>query len=109
MPIHTLQDRWIPETDHTGYAFGLNNVGLLANAYSGERLSDCPAAPIPSICPFEPQSHLTREEYPAHGGVKYTDPCFKLKFADGVRDVVLRFDSCETRAHRARTARAFAC
>ena len=36
-----------------------------------------------------------REEYPAYGGVKYSDPCLKLSFEDGTRDVVLRFETDE--------------
>ena len=98
MPIYTLQEHWILETANTGYAFGVSKTGLLAHSYWGERLPSAQDYPPPPACkshPFNPEPHLTREEYPGYGGIKYTDPCLKLTFADGVRDVVLRFDSSE--------------
>lgn len=99
MPIHTSPNHWVLETDHTGYAFGLNQAGLLAHSYWGERLPNPqdypPAPPRRSWQSFSPEAHLTPEEYPGYGGIKYIDPCLKLTFADGVRDVVLRFDSAE--------------
>ena len=36
-----------------------------------------------------------QEEYPAYAGTKYTEPCLKTTFADGVRDTVLRFAGAE--------------
>ena len=41
------------------------------------------------------RAQLTPEEYPGYEDIKFTDPCLKVAFADGVRDVVLRFDSAE--------------
>lgn len=99
MPIHLSQNHWVLETDHTGYAFGLNRAGLLAHSYWGERLPNAqdypPAPPLRSWQSFSGELHLTPEEYPGYGGIKYIDPCLKVTFADGVRDVVLRFDSAE--------------
>src|SRR4029077_2172031 len=54
-----------------------------------------PAAPLRSWQSFSREPHLTPEEYPGYGGIKYIDPCLKVTFADGVRDVVLRFESTE--------------
>lgn len=99
MPIHTSQNHWVLETEHTGYAFGLNQAGLLAHSYWGERLPNAqdypPAPPLRSWQSFNGEPHLTPEEYPGYGGIKYIDPCLKVTFADGVRDVILRFDSAE--------------
>lgn len=99
MPIHKNQNHWVLETQNTGYAFGLNELGMLAHAYWGERLpnvQDYPPAPaLRNWQSFSPEPHLTPEEYPGHGGIKYIDPCLKVSFADGVRDVVLQFESAE--------------
>ena len=40
--------------------------------------------------------HSMQEEYPAYAGTKYTEPCLKTTFADGVRDTVLSFVGAET-------------
>jgi alpha-galactosidase len=99
MPIHTTEQGWILETETTAYALGLNAAGLLAHRYWGPRLpypEDYPAAPDPRPwASFNGAAQRTPEEYPAYAGTKYIDPCLKLTFADGVRDVVLQFDRAE--------------
>ncbi len=99
MAIHLLPNRWILETRNSGYTFGLNDAGLLAHSYWGPRLayaSDYPAPPSPAMwAAFNGPAHLTPEEYPGYGGTKYIEPCLKVMFADGVRDVVLKFVSAE--------------
>ena len=97
MPIFDGQTGWVLETAHTGYAIGLNHAGQLTHRYWGARLpfaDDYPAAPNPSNwASFNRGDHLTAEEFPAYAGPKYTDPCLKVTFPDGVRDCVLAFDS----------------
>ena len=99
MPIHTSPVRWILETDHTAYAFGLDPEGRLVNSYWGERLiqpADYPAASFQHFwSSFNDIGQLAREEYPAETGLKYIEPCFKAHYADGVRDTVLRFERAE--------------
>ena len=99
MPIHTSSDRWILETDHTAYVIGLDPDGRLVNLYWGERLIrpvDYPAANLShSWASFNDAGQLAFEEYPAETGLKYTEPCFKAHYADGVRDTVWRFESAE--------------
>lgn len=57
---------------------------------------DYPPAPaLRSWQSFSPASHLTPEEYPGYRGIKFIDPCLKVTFADGVRNVVLCLDSTE--------------
>src|SRR5512138_3401530 len=96
MPIHSTPDHWILETDHTGYAFGLDPDGRLVNFYWGERLTspaDYPAAnAAPFSASFTDAGQGAREEYPCETGLKYVEPCFKALYGDGVRDTVLRFD-----------------
>src|SRR4051812_705927 len=99
MPIHTTAQGWVLETATTGYAFGLNQAGLLAHRYWGARLpapDDYPPAPNPGIwSAFNNPAQLTLEEYPGYEDIKFIDPCLKVTFADGVRDVVLRFEAAE--------------
>jgi alpha-galactosidase len=102
MPIHATDQGWVLETATTGYALGLNRAGLLVHRYWGVRLPapvDYPAAPNPGIwSSFNNAAQLTPEEYPGYEDIKFIDPCLKVTFADGVRDVVLRFESAEVRA-----------
>lgn len=101
MPIHTANRAWVLETRHCGYALGVNAQGLLAHRYWGARLprvEDYPPAPDPPFwASFESPAQRTPEEYPGHGGIKYIDPCLKVTFADGVRDVVLQLQRYDVR------------
>ena len=36
---------------------------------------------------------MTPEEYPGWGGMRYAEPCAKITFGDGARDLVLKYDS----------------
>lgn len=99
MPIHVTDQGWTLETQTTGYALGLNAAGLLVHRYWGPRLpeqDDYPPAAyhLEQVSFYEPFT-LTPEEYPPHGGPRFIDPCLKASFADGVRDVVLTFESAE--------------
>lgn len=99
MPIHTSQNFWILETDHTAYALGLDSEGRLVNLYWGERLprvSDYPKESFPlNWASFSGAGQNAREEFPAETGLKYIEPCFKAVYPDGVRDSVLCFDKAE--------------
>ena len=95
MPIHAHEQGWILETRSTGYAFGLNEAGLLTHRYWGARLpfhDDYPPPAKSKIwASFNNAIQQTLEEYPGYEEMKFTDPCIKVTFADGVRDVdVLR-------------------
>jgi len=100
VPIHETEVGWILETDRAGYAFGLDRAGRLAHRYWGLRLpypADYPPPPPAPVAwaSFNDAGHLTPEEYPGYGGLSYVDPCLKVTFADGVRDVVLRVATTE--------------
>ncbi len=99
MPIHTTISGWVLETHRTAYALGLNSAGMLAHRYWGPTLprpEDYPPA-MDSIgwSAFNGPGEIVPEEYPGYAGAKYIDPCLKITFADGVRDVVLEFASSE--------------
>jgi len=92
MPIQASSTQWILETDHTAYAFGLNQAGLLTHRYWGLRLPRITDYPMPADPVFwgaDGASHFTPHEYPIYGGLSYVDPCLKVTFIDGVRDLVL--------------------
>ena len=94
MPIQAEPARWILETDHTAYVFGLNQAGLLTHCYWGVRLprpGDYPEPVNPVFWAADGAAHFTPHEYPAYGGLSYVDPCLKVTFADGVRDLVLTY------------------
>jgi alpha-galactosidase len=99
MLIQADGHNWLLECDHSAYALGLNRAGLVTHRYWGARLSragDYPDAPDPMPrASFDMTAHLTPEEYPGYGEMKFTDPCLKASFADGVRDVVLRLAAAD--------------
>lgn len=99
MPIHTTSNGWILETHQTGYAMGLDPNGLLVHTYWGARLprpQDYPTPPASrEWASFNGIGHLACEEYPAYAGTKYSEPCFKATFANGVRDTVWVFEKAE--------------
>ena len=87
---------WVLETDHTAYALGVNERGLLVHRYWGPRLpypTDYPPSPAPrGLASFSEAEQLAPEEYPSVGALRYKEPCLALAFADGVRDVSLRVE-----------------
>lgn len=99
MPINHVNQTWILETTNTGYALGINAEGLLSHSYWGvrlPRLEDYPSPPIgEKWSSFNNAAHLTPEEFPTPHGMKFTQPGITLRFADGVRDLRVRFDSYE--------------
>ncbi|HEX2906658.1 MAG TPA: alpha-galactosidase [Phototrophicaceae bacterium] len=99
MPITTRSNFWILETHSTAYALGINWTGTPVHAYWGARLpyaEDYPAAPAKAgWASFSDAAHLTPEEYPGYAGMKFIEPCLKVTFADGVRDVVLTYDKAD--------------
>lgn len=99
MTIRAIPQGWVLETRTTGYALGVNDAGRLSHRYWGVRLpylEDYPLAANPAgWASFNGPTHLTPEEYPAYGGISYIDPCLKVTFADGVRDLVLQIDPAQ--------------
>lgn len=109
MPIQASGNNWILETRHTAYAFGLHSTGLLAHHYWGAKLPylddylgdrfDEDKLVVGSYVlqeiPFDSPGNLVPQEYPTGAGTEYLEPCLKLVFADGVRDVRLQFERAE--------------
>src|SRR5260221_10218842 len=99
MTIYTSPCGWVLETQSIGYAFGLNPAGRLIHSYWGARLPQIDDYPVPSSsegwASFNGPAQLEPQEYPGYGGANYIDPCLKVTFADGVRDLLLQFDSAD--------------
>jgi alpha-galactosidase len=97
MSIQKRSQYWILETNKTAYAFGINEAGLLVHSYWGSKLTalaDYPAPLSPNEwASFNKPSQLTTEEYTGSEDMKFNEPAIKLSYADGVRDVRLRYTS----------------
>jgi len=79
------------------YAMGVNADGMLQTVYWGARLpaGDVlgPALPAPERSSFDPAGALSPQEYAGWGGAMTATPALKVRFDDGNRDLVLRYDS----------------
>lgn len=79
------------------YAFGVNGDGALQTLYWGARLAA--SDPLPTAAPpaprssFDPVGANTPQEYAGWGGPITVMPDLKVHFADGNRDLVLRYDN----------------
>jgi alpha-galactosidase len=81
---------------------GINEQNALQNLYWGKKIGrdeDFPSAHTARAYPFESPEGMTTEEYPAWGGMRYDEPCLKVTFSDGVRDLVLKYVSHEIRGN----------
>jgi alpha-galactosidase len=95
--------RWLLTTAHTAYLFGRAADGRVQHLYWGERLlypedystlgpatQAAPSGDYDAIAvQLQNEGRLPVEEYPAWGGFFYNEPCLKVTFANGVRDLEL--------------------
>ena len=87
---------WFLSTRDTSYVLGVNERKELQQVYWGKRVGadrDFAPAHTAEAYSFETREGRTTEEYPAWGGMRYAEPCLKVTFRDGNRDLVLKFDS----------------
>jgi alpha-galactosidase len=79
------------------YAMGVDEDGKLQTLYWGARLAGDdplgPATPARERSSFDPKGALSRQEYAGWGGNITAMPALKVKFDDGTRDLILRYDS----------------
>lgn len=79
------------------YVFGINERGELQALHWGGRFSDRDTLPAANVdrdrSSFEPTTNLVMQEYPGWGAAFYGEPALKVSFADGNRDLVLRYVS----------------
>jgi alpha-galactosidase len=95
--VKTSNLNWILETCNSAYCFGINNDGYIVNSYWGKRKKDKTSYSLPyqnkGWASFDCPANVLPEEYPVYGGAFHYEPCLKITFADGVRDLVLKYDS----------------
>ena len=87
---------WFLSTRDTSYVLGINEQNEMQHVYWGKRIAaenDFAPAHLASAYGFETREGRTAGEYPAWGGMRYAEPCLKVTFPDGNRDLVLKFDS----------------
>ena len=96
-PIRYVEGRKIffLEAGTVSYVFGINEQGQLQHIYWGGRVSrdaDFPAAQSSADwSSFDLGSTITPQEYPGWGGGLYVEPCLKVTYSDGNRDLVLHY------------------
>lgn len=86
--------RWFLETENMGYVFGLDEKGKLKNLYWGTKLprfEDYPKVEDLVVT----DGYTWNDEFSVRGEKNNLDPCLKLEYFDGVRDVVLDYKSYE--------------
>jgi alpha-galactosidase len=90
---------WALVTEQSMYAFGVTEENFLLHLHWGGRLhafSDLPAAMLPpERSSFDPALTMSAEEYPPFGGLHYNELAAMVTFADGTRDLDLRFHAAE--------------
>ena len=90
---------WVIEMAGSAYAFGVTDGGQVVHRYWGKRLPYVEDYPdiieTKDADSFNLAENRRREELPALEGSRYFEPGVALSFADGVRDLRLRFDGCE--------------
>ncbi|MDX2152570.1 MAG: alpha-galactosidase [Bryobacteraceae bacterium] len=97
--VRHLADRslFVLETERTSYVVGVNESKQVQLVYWGAKVadSDLSAARRSGGFAFENSDGMSAEEYAGFGGLRFVEPALKATFADGVRDVVLRYVSHE--------------
>ena len=81
----------------------MNEQNEVQLVYWGARLSrdaDLEPAHTHGGYAFESDAGLAPIEYPGWGGLRFAEPCLKVTFADGVRDLVLKYASHEVQGDR---------
>ena len=107
--------RFILSTTSTAYCMGVDAAGTLQHIYWGRRLLDeedyphCRPqgqtvgigknqenphglGPRDFYYPYEAGRAVVNEEYVGWGGLNFVEPCLKVDFPDGVRDLALIYD-----------------
>ena len=82
---------------NVSYVFGVNQRGELQQMYWGGRIAAedhfSPAMTQRGWASFDTSYTNTPQEYAGWGGGLFVEPALKVTFADGVRDLVLHYDS----------------
>src|SRR5919202_4591385 len=97
---------WALQSGSATYGLAVDEEGRLRHLCFGPSLrrledlarTDQLASHLGRFFPWEsPGGPNERYEYPAWGGMYYHEPCIKVTFEDGVRDVRLVYERHDTR------------
>lgn len=96
MSIQVLEQERIFEirTKQSAYLIGINDREQIQHLYWGEPVEarECARLLIPrSHSSFDADLNGELEEYGGWGGTRYIEPCLKVTFGDGVRDLKLHY------------------
>jgi alpha-galactosidase len=85
---------WRLETRNSQYVIAKTSEGHLLNSWWGAKLApgDHELRPL-HLPPFS--DGMARQEYAGWGGMYYAEPSLKVRFADGNRDLQLRFQGAQ--------------
>jgi alpha-galactosidase len=93
---------WMLVSEYSTYALGVTEEGYILNLHWGPRLAKLEDLTAPSLITNrssqDPSLTSAPEEYPVFGGLRYGETAAKVEFADGVRDLDLRYEKFETQA-----------
>lgn len=80
-------------TETTSYVFGVTGEGLLRHLHWGGRieLGDVIVEPLWELSTNDLIQDVTPQEYPGHGRFRYNEHCLAIVFADGGRELDLRY------------------
>jgi alpha-galactosidase len=96
---HGEKRLWILEAKNTSYVIGLDEENNLQNVYWGTKLAyveDYKTADFKKgHSSFDAREGFANMEYPAWGGLLYSEPCLKATFSDNVRNLSLKYDGYE--------------
>jgi alpha-galactosidase len=87
-------------TDRMSYVFGVNEKGILQHLHWGEPVvgRECVRRLRPvHHSSFDAEVEREHEEMTFWGGASYAEPGLKVRFADGVRDLRMRFGGYRVR------------
>ena len=85
---------FVLETERTSYVLGVNEQNEVQLVYWGARLlrdADLEPAHTREGYSWNTREGLSEIEYPGWGGLRFAEPCLKVSFTDGVRDLVLKY------------------
>jgi len=98
--IHYLEQEQIFEIrmSRSSYVFGINEQGHVQHLYWGDHVEARECADLLTLrahSSFDADLNRELEEYGGWGGKSYSEPCLKLQFSDGVRDLKLQYAGYE--------------
>lgn len=82
-------------TDASSYVFGINDKGTIQHLYWGAHIEAAECGYLLGSrlhSSFDAEIDRETEEYGGWGGCNYAEPALKISFADGVRDLKLRYE-----------------